>query len=139
MGRLQRPEPPDSKKGQNLIEFTLVAPILLLLLFGIIDLGRAFYANMMLENAARVAARYVASYPADSRVVATAQALAEQEATEYGVVQSVVVVVNTPPPGGTDVSATATGTFSFFIPELLGISSDVTMSGNATIRVLVGP
>lgn len=43
-------------KGQALVEFILVVPILLILIFGIIDVGRVIYAKNNLENKASDAA-----------------------------------------------------------------------------------
>ncbi len=45
-------------RGQALVEFTLVAPIFFLLLFSIIEFGRAVYYIQILNNAAREGARY---------------------------------------------------------------------------------
>jgi len=44
-------------RGQALVEFALVVPMFLLLIFGIIDVGRYVYANNSLNQAAREAAR----------------------------------------------------------------------------------
>ena len=44
-------------RGQSLVEFALIIPILLLLLMGILDLGRAISAYNSVSNAARSAAR----------------------------------------------------------------------------------
>ncbi|MDX2159778.1 MAG: vWA domain-containing protein [bacterium] len=46
------------RQGQTLAEFALILPLLLLLLFGVIEFGRIFQAILTLENAARAAARY---------------------------------------------------------------------------------
>lgn len=46
-------------RGQNLIEFALIAPLLLGLAFGIFDFGRAELANLTVTNASREAARYL--------------------------------------------------------------------------------
>jgi Flp pilus assembly protein TadG len=43
--------------GQGLVEFALVLPIFLLLIFGVIDGGRYVYVNSTLSNAAREGAR----------------------------------------------------------------------------------
>ncbi|MCA1572393.1 MAG: pilus assembly protein [Chloroflexi bacterium] len=43
--------------GQSLVEFALILPILLLMLMGILDLGRAVAAHNSVANAARSAAR----------------------------------------------------------------------------------
>lgn len=45
-------------RGQALAEFALVAPIFLLILFGILDIGRVVWANDIVANAAREGARY---------------------------------------------------------------------------------
>ena len=45
-----------SSKGQSLVEFALVLPMLLVLLLGIADFGRVFAAGIALEAAARDAA-----------------------------------------------------------------------------------
>lgn len=49
----------DSKqKGQDLVEFALVLPLLLLIVVGVLDLGRAFFAAIAVANVAREGARY---------------------------------------------------------------------------------
>jgi Flp pilus assembly protein TadG len=47
-------------RGQSLAEFALVFPVLALLLFGLLDLGRAVYMYNTLANAARTGARVAA-------------------------------------------------------------------------------
>ena len=49
--------------GQSVVEFALVVPIMLLILAGAIDLGRAFYAYVAVENAAKEGALYGARHP----------------------------------------------------------------------------
>ena len=47
-----------SERGQSLVEFALVVPVLLLLLFGIIDFGASFLtASLTIDHAGREAAR----------------------------------------------------------------------------------
>ncbi len=46
-----------SEKGAALVEFAIVAPLLLLLVFGIIEFGRAYNAQNTLTHAAREGAR----------------------------------------------------------------------------------
>ena len=46
------------ERGQSLVEFALVLPILLMLLCGIIDFGWVYYNQIALSNAAREGARY---------------------------------------------------------------------------------
>jgi Flp pilus assembly protein TadG len=61
-----------SQRSQSMAEFALVAPILLLLLFGLIDFGRAVYYYVTIQQAAseggRVAVRSSALLPTDADV-----------------------------------------------------------------------
>jgi len=43
--------------GQTLVEFALILPVLLVILLGVVDLGRAIYANNAIANAAREGGR----------------------------------------------------------------------------------
>ena len=49
--------------GQELVEFAAVLPLLILILFGVLDLGRVFHAAVVVANAAREGARYGTFYP----------------------------------------------------------------------------
>lgn len=49
-----------TEAGQSLVEFTMVLPIFLILLFGLVDFGRAFYTWLVVTNAAREGARAAA-------------------------------------------------------------------------------
>src|SRR5258706_6992162 len=53
-----RGNPPKASRAQSIVEFALTLPILLLLLFGIIEFGRIFQAWVTVQNAARAAIRY---------------------------------------------------------------------------------
>src|SRR5204863_8727546 len=52
-----RPAGKRSQRSQALIEFALVSPVLLLLLFGIVDIGRAIFYYDTINHAAREGAR----------------------------------------------------------------------------------
>ncbi|HYU03260.1 MAG TPA: TadE/TadG family type IV pilus assembly protein [Jatrophihabitantaceae bacterium] len=48
----------NDERGQGLVELALIVPVLLLLLIGILDLGRAVMLTNELDNAAREGTRY---------------------------------------------------------------------------------
>jgi len=54
--------------GQSLVEFSLILPMFLVLLFGLVDFGRAFYTWLLVTNAAREGARVAAVQSPDSAV-----------------------------------------------------------------------
>lgn len=70
------------ESGQDLVEFALVFPVLALILFGVLDLGRVFYYSITIANAAREGARYAMFYPDDTNGI---RAAAEREALNSGV------------------------------------------------------
>ena len=55
-----------SPPAQALVEYALVLPLLLLLVLGAMDFGRMFYTKMILTNAAREGANYLAYFPEDA-------------------------------------------------------------------------
>jgi hypothetical protein len=58
--------------GDALVEFALVLSVLMLILMGIFDFGRAFYANAALTNAARDGARFATvNYSQPNWVIST--------------------------------------------------------------------
>lgn len=52
--------PRQTEVGQSLVEFSLVLPIFLVMIFALVDFGRAFYAWMIVTQAAREGARAAA-------------------------------------------------------------------------------
>lgn len=46
-----------TETGQSLVEFAMVLPLFLILMFGLVDFGRAFYSWMLITEAAREGAR----------------------------------------------------------------------------------
>lgn len=51
-----------SQKGASLVEFALVLPLLLVILFGIIEFGAVLYNQAVITNASRDASRYAATF-----------------------------------------------------------------------------
>lgn len=57
--RIQRGE-----RGQSMVEFALALPVLILILSGMVDIGRVYFTFIALEEAAAEAALYLAINPA---------------------------------------------------------------------------
>ena len=53
------------KRGQSLIEFALILPVLIVILVILADLSRAIAAHVALSNASREGARYAVLHPLD--------------------------------------------------------------------------
>jgi Flp pilus assembly protein TadG len=100
-------------RGAVAVEFALLLPLLLLIVFGIVDFGRALNAQVTLTQAAREGARLVAlSQP---NVVGRTQAAATGLS---GV--TVTVVTSCPAGAGPGVNATVRLTYSFSFVTPIG-------------------
>jgi Flp pilus assembly protein TadG len=101
-------------RGQSLVEFALVLPLLLLLLMGVFDFGRAIYAYNAVSNAAKEGARKAIV----DQTVVTIQTEAAQQAVALGIDPNTVQVAFRP------VGA-STGTCS---PIELGCNAEVAVT-----------
>ncbi len=133
--------------GQSLVEFALVAPILALLLLGAIDLTRAFYYYIVLQNSTREAARVLIDFPYQYDDT-TACVAAVREAQSYislscsGGSPTVTIspaanVSGTPPrrlPGRNPVTVTATTTFTPMTPLIQNFTGGtITLQASTTM------
>ena len=64
-----------SRPGQGLVEFVLIAPLLLLLIFGLVEFARAWNIRHVVTDAAREGARTMAVYPGGSAITAQQDAI----------------------------------------------------------------
>ena len=55
----------DGEQGAVAVEFALILPVLLVLVFGIVDFGHAWYMRHVLQNSCREGARYATRYQTD--------------------------------------------------------------------------
>ncbi|MGE5247789.1 MAG: TadE family protein [Verrucomicrobiota bacterium] len=124
----------NKRKGQGLVEFALVVPMLLVLAFGIAEFGRAWMTKNILTGAAREAAR-LAAVRAPYGGQTAAEARANAILTSAGITGA-TVVVSIP---DTEFSAvTTTVTYNFpvvivgFIPGL--DLSTIPLSSTTTMR-----
>ena len=57
---MMKKQPRSARSGQTLVEFALVLPVFVMLMFGLLDVGRYVYMNSVLSQAAREGARVAA-------------------------------------------------------------------------------
>ena len=88
-------------RGQALVEFALILPLLVLLLVMAIDFGRVFFGWVALQNSARIGADYAASYADAWNGPPNGDELNEQALYREQVVQDMQAINCTPPGGGT--------------------------------------
>lgn len=129
---------PDRQSGAAAVELALVLPILLVLVFGIVDFGRAYNAEISLTQAAREGAR-VRALGGTAAATTTRVQLAAGflPAASVSVAAGGACPAN---PVATDVATvTATTTFTYATPigALVGFAAGpITLSGTGVMRCL---
>lgn len=114
--------------GQELVEFALILPLLLLLLLGIIEVGRLVFSYNTIANAAREGARY--------SIVAPENLAGIDVATRRLIIGLACDPLEIPPPVVTETTVAQTVRCKFktvignFIPAL----AEVPLSSTATMQ-----
>ena len=113
-----------SDRGAAAVEFALVLPLLLLILFGIIDFGRALNTQITLTQAAREGARVAALGQSTANVVTRTQTSAT------GLSPVSVTVTGCPQGAGAGANATVKASYQFsFVTPVGAIVSMLGGSG----------
>ena len=136
----------DRSRGQSMVEFALVLPLILLLMLIAIDFGRVFLGWVALNNSARVAANFAATNPnawgasPDAAKQAEYQRLVDAESTRINCTIPTTVPNPTFPLGksiGFPARAEITCQFAIITPiigSILGPGLPVTASAAFPIR-----
>jgi Flp pilus assembly protein TadG len=75
---------PSHERGQALAEFAMIAPLLIILIFGIIDIARAYNGWVTVQGAARQGARYAVTGRSECAAASPSrEACIEHTAREY--------------------------------------------------------
>jgi Flp pilus assembly protein TadG len=120
------------ENGQGLVEFALVVPLLLVLVFGITEFGRAWMTQNILTGAAREAVR-IAVVPPPGGSVPNGIARGNAVLASAGLTGAQINISG----GGTYGIVTATATFNFqpavinFIP---GLPNNITLTSSTSMR-----
>lgn len=120
------------ERGQSLVEFALVLPILLLLLVGIFNFGEMFYSDIVINQAARDAARYASL--GTSQTVLNQVVMQDCQTLDTS---KVTLNVSQPYPqnSGNTVTITINYPVSVMVPLSLLLPSPVNLQAVMTMRV----
>jgi len=130
-----------NRDGTAATEFAIVLPLLILLVFGCVDMGRSIGAYIIVSNAARVGAEYGATHGYSALTYASWQnqiiAAATQEmqgtGTSFNPNQLTVTVTATPTTGNLyRTTVTATYAFAMFT-SVPGLSNQFTITHSVTM------
>lgn len=118
----------DDAAGAVAIEYAIILPVLLILLLGVMDLGRLFWSYATVANAAQTAARCFAIKATACQTATATQNYAATQA--YGIAISASAFTVTTPACGVQVAASYA--FNFVVPWFyvipFGGSNTITLS-----------
>jgi Flp pilus assembly protein TadG len=121
-----------SEKGQSLVEFALVLPVLILILLAIVDFGRVYHVYLTIDHAGREAARAASIGKDDTNIKSTAVNYASSINLTTG-------QVSISPTGsrssGVEATITITYPITFLTPMIGGIVGPLTLTDTTTMRV----
>lgn len=125
---------PIRQRGQSLVESALVIPLIFLLIFTFIDLGRAIYYNSALSNSVREGARFASVTKLESQDDYDA---VESRVIDYSVAVeipsgNIIVVLN----GDDTVTVSASYTFvpvTPFLGRMFGPGNYITLQADSTM------
>ncbi len=123
--------------GQGLVEFSLTLPILMLILVGILDLGRLAATYVILTDAAREGARYGASTSANSTKIAQRiHGEVTGSLVDYTQMPAPVVTCSPDCSVGNSVQVQVTYPFTFITTYIFAGVSTMNISAQATFQIM---
>ena len=127
----------DDARGQSLVEFALVIPIVLLLMVGLFDLGRVVFVNNSLSDGARHGARHATTDPRADNYCALIDG-AVPSATRGQALSTYTVTYST-------ISASDVVTNSYLVcqngvdgPGKAAMEANITAGPGDRVRILLG-
>lgn len=121
-----------SERGQAMVETALIMPLLILMLMGMVEMGRLGNAYLTVTHAARHGARYGAVGGSNSEII---------EKVKYAAVPlnvdnlSVTINPETNRLTGNDLSITVAYPVELFIPVFSGLASPINVQSTVIMRV----
>lgn len=124
----------DSERGAVAVEFAILLPVLLLILMGIVEFGRAYNAQISITHAAREGVRVMAI----QNNQASAKTAAKNAAVSLNpALQDSDITITTTNAANTTLcaaSSRATFTISYSLSSLTGIAGPLTLKGKGVMQ-----
>ncbi len=126
-----------TEQGAAMVELALSLSLLMLIVFGIIEFGRAVYTKNTLNNAARVGARYAAlarPFLPMTTAISQIKALVPNQPGLAIVFTSSGATITSPPSSGFPILVTVTLPFQTVVPSIIPGLNNITIKGEAAMR-----
>jgi Flp pilus assembly protein TadG len=119
-----------TRRGQALVETAMVLPFMILLVMGVIDVGRLLFAHVALQEATQEGALYGAFHPTNSTAIKSRVKASSGAQWVTGATVEVCQIVS-PAPGRVRVTST------YPLQLLTPVIPDVLGTGTVTLRSVI--
>lgn len=123
-----------SQKGTAIVEFALILPLFLMLLFGLVDFGRLFHAYLTIDHAGREGAR-AASVQSEDGIVQSSIMNAVTGLNTDNLTVQVSPEGEANRPSGSEVHVTLTYQVGFVTPFVSALADPIILSDTTVMRV----
>ncbi|MCK4507348.1 MAG: pilus assembly protein [Desulfuromonadales bacterium] len=125
----------NTERGAALVEFTIMLPLLLAILVGIVEFGLLFYNKQVLTNASREGARAGSARTLDD-ISGIVDVYCGNRLISFGAAP----ICSTTTTGtfgafSEDISVTVDSTYTFLVPELIGFGPTMQLSGKTVMKM----
>lgn len=121
------------QRGTALVEFALVVPMLLVLLFGIIEWGRALQAMALVTNASREGARRASVGDTDTQVQDAVSTYLQSSGLRPG--QLATRITRSTVAGRPQIDVTLTYALDLLLPTMQLVPNPFPLTGTTVMRV----
>ena len=120
------------QKGASLVEFAVLAPLFVVLLFGLVEFGLFIYSKGVITNASREGARYGVVYASPRKTTTEIRTKVQDYLTKSGFTDTATINVTPgsvgPPPTPLTVTVTYPYTFQVLPHFVSSFTNTLTMS-----------
>ena len=125
-----------SERGAAVVEFAIVAPLLLILLMGAVEFGLLFYNKQVLTNASREGARAGISHLAAADITDIVENYCDSRLIRFDTdTQPATTVTGAEGSYGDDLTVTVDYEYTFLVPGLLGFGPNLDLRAITVMKM----
>jgi Flp pilus assembly protein TadG len=127
---------PKKEEGASVVEFAILAPLFVVLLFGLVEFGLAIYSKGMITNASREGARFGVVYSTPRKTDAEITSKVQEYLANAGFLDSVHInVIGAQGTSGTPLTVSVTYPYTFqVLPNFVsGFTGAMNLTANTVM------
>jgi hypothetical protein len=136
-----------NQRGAAVVEFAVVLPLLLVILFGIVEFGLLFYNKQVLTNASREGARAGIAYKSEAEITKIVEDYCRGTQSSSRLIRfdtdvdPVVTVTGVMGSYGDDLTVDVSYDYTFLVPNFFGSGPNLELTARTVMKMesVAGP